>query len=230
MLPNARTMHAVESSGLNIFVNIGADKMTFLRRTLLALATASVVVFGSAANAYEQGDWLVRVGVGNVDPKSSNGLVASVDSGTAVVFNGTYFFTPNLGFEILAATPFSHDIKLAADGTKVGETKHLPPTFSLQYHFDTAGAFRPYVGAGLNYTLFFDEDTTGPLAGSSLKLDDSVGLAAQLGADFDISDTMFLNFDLRWIDINTDAELDGSPLEEVEIDPLVYSLTLGWKF
>lgn len=204
--------------------------MTFIRRTLLVAATAAVVVFSSVANAYEKGDWLVRVGIGNVDPKSSNGLVASVDSGTALVFNGTYFFTPNVGFEILAATPFSHDIKLASDGTKVGETKHLPPTFSLQYHFVPEGAFRPYVGAGLNYTLFFDEETTGPLSASSLSLDDSFGLAAQLGADFDISDTMYLNFDIRWIDINTDAELDSVALEEVEIDPLVYSLTLGWKF
>lgn len=204
--------------------------MKFVRRTLLVAATAAVVVFSSAANAYEKGDWLVRVGVGNVDPKSSNGLVASVDSGTALVFNGTYFFTPNIGFEILAATPFSHDIKLASDGTKVGEAKHLPPTFSLQYHFDTAGAFTPYVGAGLNYTLFFDEDTTGPLAGTSLKLDDSVGLATQLGADFELTEKMSVNFDVRWIDINTDAELDGSPLEEVEIDPLVYSLTAVWKF
>jgi outer membrane protein len=204
--------------------------MKFVKSTLLVAATAAVVVFSAAANAHEKGDWLLRIGVGNVDPKSNNGQVASVDSGTALVFNGTYFFTPNIGFEILAATPFSHDIKLASDGTKVGETKHLPPTFSLQYHFATGGAFKPYVGAGLNYTLFFDEDTTGPLAGSSLKLDDSVGLAAQLGADFDVSDRMFLNFDVRWIDINTDAELDGSPLEKVEIDPMVYSLTLGWKF
>ncbi len=204
--------------------------MTLFRRTLLVAATALVVVFSSAANAYEKGDWLLRVGVGHVDPKSDNGDIASVDSGTALVFNGTYFFTPNVGFEILAATPFSHDIELAADGTKVGETKHLPPTFSLQYHFDTQSAFRPYVGAGLNYTLFFDEETTGPLAGTSLSLDDSFGLAAQVGADFDISDTMFVNFDVRWIDINTDAELDGVALEEVEIDPVVYSLTLGWQF
>jgi outer membrane protein len=64
----------------------------------------------------------------------------------------------------------------------------------------------------------------------SLDLDDSFGLAAQLGADFDISDTMFMNFDVRWIDINTDAKLEGAALEEVEIDPLVYSLTVGWKF
>jgi len=204
--------------------------MKSLIRTLLIAVTAVVVVFSSAANAHEKGDWLLRVGVGHVDPKSDNGIVASVDSGTAVVFNGTYFFTPNVGFEILAATPFSHDIKLASDGSKVGEAKHLPPTFSLQYHFDTAGAFKPYVGAGVNYTLFFDEDTTGALAGTSLKLDDSVGLAAQLGTDFDVSDTMFVNFDVRWIDINTDAEVDGAALEEVEIDPLVYSLTVGWKF
>jgi outer membrane protein len=204
--------------------------MKTLHRTLVIAATAAVVIFSSTANAYEKGDWLLRVGVGNVDPKSDNGEVASVDSGTALVFNGTYFFTPNVGFEILAASPFSHDIKLAADGTKVGEVKHLPPTFSLQYHFDTGGAFKPYVGAGLNYTLFFDEKTTGPLSGLSLKLDDSVGFAAQLGADFDLSDRMFVNFDVRWIDINTDAELEGAPLEEVEIDPLVYSLTLGWSF
>ena len=204
--------------------------MKISNRALIVAATLAAVLFSSAASAYEKGDWLLRVGVGNVDPKSDNGQIASVDSGTALVFNGTYFFTPNLGFEILAATPFSHDIKLAADGTKVGEVKHLPPTFSLQYHFDTASALKPYVGAGLNYTLFFDEETTGPLAGASLKLDDSIGLAAQLGADFHVSERMSVNVDFRWIDINTDAELDGAALEEVEIDPLVYSLTLAWKF
>lgn len=204
--------------------------MKSLYHSLLVAAAAVAFILSPAANAHEKGDWLLRVGVGHVDPKSSNGDIASVDSGTALVFNGTYFFTPNVGFEILAATPFSHDIKLASDGTKVGETKHLPPTFSLQYHFDTAGAFNPYVGAGLNYTLFFDEDTEGPLAGTSLKLDDSFGLAAQLGTDFEVSETISLNFDVRWIDINTDAELDGAALEEVEIDPMVYSLTAVWKF
>ena len=204
--------------------------MKTLLRTLLIAAATITVILSPAANAYEKGDWLLRVGVGNVDPKSDNGLVVSVDSGTALVFNGTYFFTPNIGFEILAASPFSHDINLAADGTKIGEAKHLPPTFSLQYHFDTSGAFRPYVGAGVNYTLFFDEKTVGPLEGVDLDLDASIGLAAQLGVDLDISETMFVNFDLRWMDINTDAKLDGVFLEEVEIDPMVYSLTLGWKF
>ena len=204
--------------------------MKKLSGILTSAAVLTTLLLSSTANAYEEGDWLLRVGVGNVDPKSSNGEVVSVDSGTSLVFNGTYFFTPNLGFEILAATPFSHDIHAVDGGSKLAETKHLPPTFSLNYHFDTAGSFKPYVGAGLNYTIFFDEETTGALSDFSLSLDESFGLAAQLGADIDVSDTMFVNLNVRWIDINTDAKLDGSFVEEVEIDPIVFSLALGWKF
>ena len=146
---------------------------------LMAMA-AGALLLSPLTRAAEEGEWKVRVGVGNVDPKSSNGEVVSVDSGTALVFNGTYMFTDNVGLEVLAATPFSHDITLL-DGTAVGETKHLPPTVSLQYHFNTEGAFHPYVGAGLNYTLFFDEETEGPLAGGDLDLDASFGPAVQLG-------------------------------------------------
>lgn len=205
--------------------------MKTLNRTLLVAAVLAVVLTCPVANAYEKGDWLVRVGAGLVDPKSDNSDIVSVDSGVAVVFNGTYFFTPNIAFEVLAATPFSHDIELKADGSKVGEVKHLPPTFSLQYHFATAGKFRPYVGAGLNYTLIFDEDTTGLLAGTDLDVDDSFGLAAQLGTDIVISDTMFLNIDVRWADIDADVEISPVGLAfDVEIDPMVYSLALGWKF
>jgi outer membrane protein len=199
--------------------------------TLIATVATAVLVLGPAAHAHEKGDWLVRVGAGLIDPKSDNSDIVSVDSGAALVFNGTYFFTPNIAFEVLAATPFSHDIELKADGSKVGEVKHLPPTFSLQYHFDTAGKFKPYVGAGLNYTLVFDEDTTGALAGTDLDVDDSFGFAAQLGTDIVISDTMFLNFDVRWADIDADVEISPVGLAfDVEIDPMVYSLALGWKF
>ncbi|MDJ0918124.1 MAG: OmpW family outer membrane protein [Woeseiaceae bacterium] len=193
------------------------------------LCLAGLMAFAATATA-DQGDWKVRAGIGTVDPKSDNGDVVSVDSGTTAVFNGTYMISDTLGFEILASLPFSHDINLEADGSKVGETKHLPPTFSLQYYFPTSNKFSPYAGLGLNYTLFFDEETTGALAGTDLSLDDSFGLAAQLGFDYDISDTMFVNFDLRWIDIETDAEVDGAAVETVEITPLVYSITLGWRF
>ncbi|MCG8369769.1 MAG: outer membrane beta-barrel protein [Proteobacteria bacterium] len=203
--------------------------MSKLFRLLMVFAGLALVSMPAAA--YEKGDWLLRVGVGAVDPKSNNSEIVSVDDGAALVFNGTYFLTPNIGFEILAATPFSHDIDLVADGSKAGETKHLPPTFSLQYHFMTDGTFRPYAGAGLNYTQFFDEETTGALAGTSLDLDESFGLALQLGADLDLSDRMFLNVDVRYIDIETTATVPEADLSfDVKIDPMVYSLTLGWKF
>lgn len=200
-------------------------------RSLAVAATMLAVSFVSTtAMAQQAGDWKFRVGGGMVDPKSDNGDIASVDSGASLIFNGAYFLSDNLAVEVLAALPFSHDINLAADGTKVGETKHLPPTVSLQYYFPKSGKFQPYVGAGVNYTVFFDESTTGPLEGLDLSLDASFGLAAQIGFDYDLSDNMFVNFDIRWINIETDAELDGAALETVEIDPLVYGITIGWMF
>ena len=63
-----------------------------------------------------------------------------------------------------------------------------------------------------------------------LDLDDSFGLAAQAGFNYEFSDTMLLNFQLRWINIETDAELDGAPVETVEIDPIVYGINFGWTF
>ena len=197
----------------------------------ISLALAALSLIAMPAQAYEKGDWLLRVGAGSVEPKSNNSSIVSVDSGAALVFNGTYFFTPNIAFEILAASPFSHDIHDPTGAVKLAETKHLPPTFSLQYHFSTEGAFHPYVGAGLNYTLFFDEETTSALPNTTLSLDASFGLAAQLGVDFDLTDKMFLNVDVRWADIDTEASIPEAGLNfDVEIDPMVYSLTLGWKF
>ena len=201
----------------------------YSRAAACALLAFTVLPIGNV-HSHEAGDWIVRVGAGTVDPKSNNGAVVSVDAGTTLVFNGTYMFTDNLGLELLAAAPFSHDITLATGGAKVGETKQLPPTLSLQYHFVTDSAWSPYVGAGLNYTLFFDEETVGPLAGSSLDLDPSFGIATQAGIDYALSDTKLINFDVRWMKIETDADLDGVFLETVEIDPLVYSLTFGWRF
>ena len=148
-------------------------------------AVAALVLASPVTNAYEPGEWIVQVGAGNVDPGSFNPAtdIAAVDSAASLIISGEYMFSETLGFEILGALPFSHDIKLAGGGPKVAETKHLPPTFSLKYHFPTDGGFDPYVGAGLNYTIFFDEETTGALAGTSLELDPSFGIAAQAGFD-----------------------------------------------
>jgi len=143
---------------------------------------------------------------------------------------------------------------------KLGSTKHLPPVLSLQYHFNPNATIRPYAGIGLNYTLFFDEDaktslhegiigTSNALTGTDftggstdLSIDDSFGIALQLGTDIQLSDALFLNFDLRWIDIEADAELTtttetAAGIQTVlnsriktDIDPIVFSTTLGMRF
>jgi outer membrane protein len=139
-------------------------------------------------------------------------------------------FTDNLGLDILGATPFTHDITL--NGTKVGDTQHLPPTVGIQYHFTPKSNVRPYVGAGINYTTFFSESTTGPLAGADLSLDDSWGLAAQVGVDVDINKDWFFNADLRYMNIETTATLSGAVngTVDVQINPWVYSLGVGTRF
>ena len=177
----------------------------------------------------DQGDWLVRVGGSTVDPKSNNHSVVSVDSGTMLTFNGTYMVRPRWGIELLAALPFEHDIDLVGGG-KVAKTKHLPPTLSLQYHFAPDAKVSPYLGAGLNLTLFFDESTTGALDGSSLSLGTSVGVAFQGGMDIALNEKWFLNVDVRYMEIDTKAKLDGASLGKVHIDPWVYGINLGYRF
>ena len=181
-----------------------------------------------------QGDWIVRGGAGYVDPKSDNlelapGVDVQVDEGISATIEGTYMFADKWGIELLAAWPFKHDVEIDGLG-EVAKVEHLPPTLSLQYHFNPEGKFRPYVGVGLNYTTFLDEDTKGALAGSDLDLDDSWGVAAQVGADIAMSGNWFANVGVRWIDIDSDADLDGAGIGKVEIDPFVYQLQIGYRF
>lgn len=223
-------------------------------RTAVTLGIATL--FSANVMAAGAGDVLVRVGLGHVNPDTSSGnLVVAGDelpgaridvgSNTRPIVNLTYMATDHIGLEVLAAWPFEHDIKgagILAGAGKLGETKHLPPTLSVQYHMMPGAAFRPYVGVGLNYTTFFSSSATPALEGalggpSSLSIKDSFGLALQLGADFDISDTLFLNFDLRYIQIEADARIrtqtaDGTVVSRIkaDIDPLVFSAAVGFRF
>ena len=197
--------------------------------TILCTSLLAGMAVTNTAVAFDQGDWLLRFGGSYVNPTSDNHEIVSVDSAASLTFNFSYMMTDHLAVELLAAYPFKHDIDLL-DGTKVGSTKHLPPTLNIQYHFMPDSAFQPYIGAGLNYTNFFSEKTTGPLAGSNLSLGDSWGFGAQIGADLMLNDRWFLNADVRYIDIDTKAKLDGTSLGTVKIDPWVYGLTVGVRF
>ena len=201
---------------------------------LPASLAAALVLAASPAMAQSKGDWTVAAGVHQVAPKSSNGTLAGglqvdVDSDIKPTITGEYFIADNLGIELLAALPFKHDININGLG-RVGSTKHLPPVLSLQYHFNSTGKVSPFVGAGLNYTTFFSEETGGALAGSSLKLDDSWGLAAHAGLDFAIGSNGALRVDVRWIDIDSDVKLNGEKLGTVNIDPLAYGVAYVFKF
>ena len=175
------------------------------------------------------------MGVHQVDPKSDNGTLANgtlpltIDSDAKPSITFEYFVKDNLGIEVLGALPFKHEIAVKGVG-KVGQTKHLPPTVTLQYHFNSAGKVSPLLGVGLNYTTFFSEDTTGPLAGSRLKLDDSFGLAVHAGLDFKVAGKGSLRVDVRWADIDTEVKVDGAKLGTANIDPLVYGVSYVMQF
>jgi len=246
---------------------------TITTRNLLAASALSLAV-AAPAFAQEQGDWQLRFGPGFIATDTSNDNLVfegtelddfriDVDDKLGFVFDLTYFLSPNWGIELLASAPFEHDIDGAGalEGLgEIGDTKHLPPTLSLQYHFLPEQQFRPYLGAGLNYTLFFDDSTNAGLhegvvatangalgtdfsgGNTNLSIDDSFGLGLQAGIDVDVTDNWFWNFNFRWIQIDVDADLKTTTFApdstetvfrsniDTDIDPFVFSTQIGFRF
>lgn len=241
----------------------------------LGISVLAGLLVSTGVTAYESGDVILRAGAATVSPDDSSdgiaipaldiaeipGTEAEVDSNTQLGLTATYMLNSDWGIELLAATPFTHEVtaNLNAAGLgsiDAGEATHLPPTLSVVWYFlGSEGTISPYIGAGINYTIMFDEDVdsdleaaAGSLAGlggplpMSLEVDDSLGLAAQLGVDVAFSDSWHVNASVRWIDIDTDAKFkarDGSAIPEgttiitvdnIQIDPWVYQITLGYRF
>jgi outer membrane protein len=176
------------------------------------------------------GDLLIRAGVHNVDPKSSNDLEVDVSSNATLSIGATWFMKQNVALDVLGALPFKHDIKDSATGTLLATTKQLLPTISVQYHFNPGGKFDPFVGAGVNVTLFFSEEGKGPLAPYDVKATTTVGPALQLGGDIALTNDWVLGLDLRWAKIGPDIKVDGVKLGKLDLDPLVYGVTIGRRF
>ena len=210
--------------------------MTTLR---IALA-AALALAATPALAQSAGTLTVGIGAHNVAPKSGNGTLTATPLGNLEMDVGSnarptvtaeYFVKDNLGLEVLAALPFQHDIDVVGVG-KVGSTRHLPPTVSLQYHFGK-GKVKPFVGIGLNYTRFFSTKTEGAIAGTKLNLSDSWGLAGHVGIDFQVSEKGAIRIDYRKIDIDTSVKLNGAKLgtkNTVNIDPSVYGVAYVFQF
>ncbi|MFG0721603.1 OmpW family protein [Pseudomonas sp. GLN_6] len=228
-----------------------------MRTSLFTASLLALAIAAPLAHAHQAGDIIVRAGAITVDPQESSsdiwvgalgtdvaGTKATLDSDTQLGLNFAYMLTNNIGIELLAATPFSHDVGVkgmpggfAGLNGKLGELKHLPPTLSVVYYpLDASSAFQPYVGAGINYTWFFDTKLSSEAEGkgfSGLDMKDSWGLAAQVGMDYMLTDNIMLNAQVRYIDIDTTGTTNilGDKVKvDVDVDPFVYMVGLGYKF
>ncbi|MGE6793174.1 outer membrane protein [Pseudomonas guineae] len=228
-----------------------------MRTSLFTASLLALAIAAPLAQAHQAGDIIVRAGAITVDPQESSsdiwvgalntdvaGTKATLDSDTQLGLNFAYMLTNNIGIELLAATPFSHDVGVqgmpgafAGLNGNLGELKHLPPTLSVLYYpLDASSAFQPYLGAGINYTWFFDTELSSEAETkgfSGLDMKDSWGLAAQVGMDYMLTDNIMLNAQVRYIDIETTGTTSygGQKVKvDVDVDPLVYMVGLGYKF
>lgn len=222
-----------------------------MKRILLGLF---MMIFAMNLQAQENENddfnrWKARFRLISVSPSESatiGTIGGDVEISTAFVpeLDFTYFFTKNWAVELILATT-KHDVNtIGSDLTAVGGTTNsevdlgsvwlLPPTLSLQYHFD-GGEWKPYVGAGLNYTFFYSVDAGNTI--QDVDYDNSFGFSFQLGIDYELNDKWFLNLDAKYLLLNTDVTVDASNLTpglsipaEVDINPFVVGIGFGYNF
>ena len=213
-------------------------KKTIITTLLLCLAFTGI-------NAQEQekesfNKWQVRLRGIAVVPNESAAIETiggDVQISNAFVpeLDFTYFFTKNIAAELILATT-KHDVKAistAAGDIPLGDVWLLPPTLTVQYHFN-GDVVHPYIGAGVNYTLFYNEDQ-GPVA-DNVSYDNSLGFAFQLGFDFDLNDTWFINLDAKYLLLNTDVTVNATSAlgatvgADVDINPFIAGVGFGMRF
>lgn len=205
-------------------------KTAALAATLAATLAAPLAANAQAPGA--EGPWLVRVRAVSLDSANhdSTGLNLAINNRVIPEVDVSYFFTPEWAAELVLTYPQKHDI--TASGAKIGTLKHLPPTLTAQYHYNALGAFRPYVGAGLNYTRFsgvsFAPAIVTALQPSISK--DSVGLALQVGFDYQVARNVYLNVDLKKVQIRTDIKSFGAKVGELKVDPTLFGIGIGYRF
>jgi outer membrane protein len=220
-----------------------------MRKRLLSTASFMAVISSfvcSPAVMADAGDWLVRLRALHVSPNDDSGSVSgisgssvSVDSDTTIELDFTYFVTQKLGVELILGTS-QHDIN--GEGSigglgKIAKIRTLPPTVTLQYHFQPDASIRPYAGLGVNYTKFYDEKSTSSLESAlgptTVDLSSSWGFNGQLGVDIAFKEDWFVNFDVKYIFIDTTATLNSSGVVnkvDVDIDPWFIGVGVGRRF
>ncbi|WP_292948617.1 OmpW family outer membrane protein [Olleya sp. UBA1516] len=195
---------------------------------LLLLLSFSVQAQDAPSNDSDFNTWQARFRVAAVIPSPGDNLEgADVDISTTVIpeVDFTYFFTKHWAAELILATT-KHEVEV--EGLDLGHVWLLPPTLNVQYHF-YSGDFKPYVGAGVNYTIFYGEDA-GDVVG--MDYENSVGFSFQAGIDYNLNDKWFLNLDVKQLLLSTDVTVNAGEAVipvEVDINPLIIGLGIGVK-
>ena len=227
-----------------------------MKKTLLAILMASA--FAPAVAMAEQGDWVVRLRAANISPDEDSNLSdtvggttltgeLTVDSNTIPEFDISYYVTKNIALELILAFGSKHDVNLtksALNGAStpalnenLGEVNLLPPTLTVQWHFNPDQMIDPYVGAGVNYTRFMDKNLKHSVGGDIDVDRNSFGLALQAGVDINLKDGWLLNADVKKLWIDTDVHFSHGnglfpkqKIDSLDIDPWVFAVGFGKKF
>ena len=200
------------------------NKIPRRRPVSAALVLATLLTVPAVAQAQ---DWLVRVRAIDVVPNESSSLSGlGANSQWAPEVDFSYFFNKNIAAELILATT-RHEITL--NGNSLGKVSVLPPTITVQYHFTELGAFKPYVGAGLNLTWFYNNDVK--LGNTPIDLDNtSVGGAVQAGMDYEFQKNWYFNLDYKYIWMSTDVGAAGVTLTNLKLNPSVFGIGVGYRF
>ena len=194
----------------------------------LILTTAVCALLSGAAFA-EQSPWMVRARAVGLDMsnKDSTGLGLNVNNKTIPEIDISYFINKNVAVELILTVPQKQTVNSTALGTDIGTFKHLPPVITLQYHFDNFADFKPYVGAGLNYTQITQVNL---LDGGANINSHSWGGALQAGIDFPIDKNLSFNIDIKKLSLKTDVFVGGANKGLLKLDPTLIGVGLGYRY
>lgn len=195
-------------------------------KTTSILALLTVAGLAVLAPVQAASPWSVRLAatyLQTTDGTSNKAVRIDIEDKLIPEFDVSYAFNANWSADLVLTIPQEHDVKV--NGARAGTFKHLPPTLLAKYTFDPIGGFTPYLGAGVNFTLIFDEDLGGA------KLDNySIGPVAQAGFDYKLNERWALNVDVKRAMLRTDVKAGGVKLTEARLDPWLYSVGLRYQF